>query len=354
MVRRFSDFPQTGPRVAPRERSGTGAHVRRSYEWKTLSKSTSTSRDNIDFKVYIITHTFAPLVKTEKMASGILAILDDVAALMDDVASATKVATRKTAGILGDDLAVNAEKATGFLASRELPVLWAITKGSFINKLIIVPIALLLSATLSIAIKIILILGGSYLAFEAVEKIIHYFFHRKKTGDEVIEESHTTGGVSESAKIKSAITTDFILSVEIVIIALGTVLDSSLTMQIITVCAVSILATVGVYGLVAVIVRMDDAGYKLIKRSGGKGMLSSAGHFLVNALPVLIRIISVIGTLALIMVAGGIFVHNIEYLHHILPRLPSIVKEFIAGATGGLIAVAVVKGCQKLFSFARQ
>lgn len=287
------------------------------------------------------------------MASGILAILDDVAALMDDVATATKVATRKTAGILGDDLAVNAEKATGFLASRELPVLWAITKGSFINKLIIVPIALLLSATLPVAINVILILGGLYLSFEGVEKIIHYFFHRKKTGDEVIEESKTTGSVSESAKIKSAITTDFILSVEIVIIALGTVFERSLTMQIITVSAVAILATVGVYGLVAVIVRMDDAGYKLIKRSGDKGVLSTMGHFLVNALPLLIKIISAIGTIALIMVAGGIFVHNIEYLHHLLPQ-PSVLDEFIAGLLGGLIAVAVFKAGQKLFSFGRR
>src|SRR5687768_15778688 len=146
------------------------------------------------------------------MASGFFAVLDDVAALMDDVASVTKVATRKTAGILGDDLAVNAEKATGFLASRELPVLWAITKGSFINKLIIVPVALLLSAFFPVAIKVILILGGLYLAYEGMEKIIDYFFHRAKTGDEVIEESKQDNSGSETAKIKSAITTDFILS----------------------------------------------------------------------------------------------------------------------------------------------
>ncbi|HEU5145331.1 MAG TPA: DUF808 family protein, partial [Chryseosolibacter sp.] len=212
------------------------------------------------------------------MASGFFAILDDVTALMDDVASVTKVATRKTAGILGDDLAVNAEKATGFLAAREIPVLWAIMKGSFLNKLIIVPIALVLSAFLPIAIKIILVLGGLYLAYEGVEKIIEYFFHRSKTGHEVIEEGTEDASASESAKIKSAITTDFILSVEIVIIALGTVLDRSLTMQIITVSAVSILATVGVYGLVAVIVRMDDLGFKLIKQSGDKGFISKVGH----------------------------------------------------------------------------
>lgn len=289
------------------------------------------------------------------MASGFFAILDDVTALMDDVASATKIATRKTAGILGDDLAVNAEKATGFLASRELPVLWAITKGSFINKLIIVPVALLLSATFPIAIKIILILGGLYLAYEGVEKIIDYFFHHSKTGDEVIEESKAVDtSASEAAKIKSAITTDFVLSVEIVIIALGTVFEKSLTMQIITVSAVAILATVGVYGLVALIVRMDDVGFRLIKHSGDKGVLSKLGHYLVKGLPILIRIISVIGTIALIMVSGGIFVHNIDYLHHMLPQVPSIIKEFIAGIVGGLIAVGLFTLGKKVYLSVRR
>lgn len=287
------------------------------------------------------------------MASGIFAILDDVTALMDDVATATKVATSKTAGILGDDLAVNAEKATGFLASRELPVLWAITKGSFINKLIIVPIALILSATFPVAIKVILVLGGLYLAYEGVEKIIHYFFHRSKTGDEVIQESKEGDSIPESAKIKSAITTDFILSIEIVIIALGTVIGKSLTMQIITVSAVSILATVGVYGLVALIVRMDDIGFRIIKHSGDKGFLSGIGHSLVKALPILIRIISVIGTIALILVSGGIFVHSIDYLHHILPQLPSLMKEFLAGLVGGIIVFAILAGGKKVFALVR-
>lgn len=288
------------------------------------------------------------------MASGFFSILDDVAALMDDVAVATKVATRKTAGILGDDLAVNAEKATGFLSSREIPVLWAITKGSLINKLIIVPVALLLSAFFPIAIKVILVLGGVYLAYEGAEKIIEYIFHRKKTGDEVIEEAVEHNSELEKTKVKSAITTDFVLSVEIVIIALGTVLEESLTMKIITVSAVALLATVGVYGLVALIVRMDDAGYKLIKHSGDKGMLAKLGHLLVKALPVLIRIIGFIGTIALILVSGGIFVHNIEYLHHLMPQLPAILKEIIIGLVAGFIAVAVFTGGKKIFSlFAR-
>ncbi|MFA4977109.1 MAG: DUF808 family protein, partial [Sphingobacterium sp.] len=183
------------------------------------------------------------------MASGIFAILDDIAALMDDVAVASKIATKKTAGILGDDLAVNAEKATGFLASRELPVLWAITKGSLLNKLIIVPIALLLNVFFPIAIKYILILGGFYLAFEGVEKIIEYLFHRKHPTEETKVETVVAENsvAAEKAKVKSAITTDFILSVEIVIIALGTVLGKSLSLQIITVSVVAFLATVGVY-----------------------------------------------------------------------------------------------------------
>lgn len=277
------------------------------------------------------------------MASGFFAILDDIAALMDDVAVTAKIATRKTAGILGDDLAVNAEKATGFLSSRELPVLWAITKGSFINKLIIVPIALLLNAFFPIAIKVILILGGFYLAYEGVEKIIDYFFHRQKTGHEVVTEIKQEGNDAEKAKIKSAVTTDFILSVEIVIIALGTVLTENLTLQILTVSVVALLATVGVYGIVAVIVRMDDAGYNLIKRSGDKGMVATLGHLLVKSLPFLIRVLSVVGTIALILVAGGIFAHNIDFLHHFLPGIPSLIKELAIGLAAGLVAVAIMK-----------
>lgn len=283
------------------------------------------------------------------MASGIFAILDDIAALMDDVAVTSKIATQKTAGILGDDLAVNAEKATGFLSSRELPVLWAITKGSFLNKLIIIPVALLLNVFFPIAIKFILILGGFYLAYEGVEKIIEYFFHTAKEGHEVIEEKTENGAEVEKTKIKSAVTTDFILSVEIVIIALGTVLDSSLTIQIITVSIVALLATVGVYGIVALIVRMDDAGYKLIKRSNNQGFWAKLGNLLVKALPIVIRSLAVIGTIALILVSGGIFVHNIEFFHHLLPNIPSFVKEFAIGLVAGLAVVIILTLGKKLF-----
>ena len=287
------------------------------------------------------------------MASGIFAIFDDIAALMDDVAVAAKVATQKTAGILGDDLAVNAEKATGFLSSRELPVLWAITKGSLLNKLIIVPIALLLNAFFPAAIKIVLILGGFYLAYEGVEKIIEYLFHRSKPQHQAATTVEQDGTAAEKTKIKSAITTDFILSIEIVIIALGTVLDKSLTLQIITVSTVAILATIGVYGIVALIVRMDDAGYKLIKTADSKGFLSTLGSLLVKALPVIIKVLAVVGTIALILVSGGIFVHNIEYVHHLFPALPLMIKEFAFGLVAGLIVVIILTGSKKLFALVK-
>ena len=280
------------------------------------------------------------------MASGFFAILDDITALMDDVAMTSKIATKKTAGILGDDLAVNAEKATGFLSQREIPVLWAITKGSFVNKLIIVPLALLLNVFFPVAIKVILVLGGLFLAYEGVEKIVEYLFHRDKTAHDVIEEQHNPE--SEKVKIKSVISSDFILSVEIVIIALGSVLDKPLPIQILTVSVVAILATVGVYGIVALIVRMDDTGYKLIKSSNNKGIKYSLGTFLIKALPLIIKFLAVVGTLALLLVSGGIFVHNIEYFHHLLPNIPSTLKEFIFGILAGIVVVAIVTIIKKI------
>lgn len=298
------------------------------------------------------------------MASGFFAILDDIAALMDDVAVTSKIATQKTAGILGDDLAVNAEKATGFLSSRELPVLWAITKGSFINKLIILPIVFVLNWLYPPAINYVLILGGLYLAFEGVEKIIEFLFHRDKKGHEVVEEveeENTNSEETEKAKIKSAITTDFILSIEIVIIALGTVLEEShpFITQILVTSLVAFIATVGVYGIVALIVRMDDAGFKLIRKSNDRGIIGKLGHLLVKALPIVIKALGVIGTIALIMVAGGIFAHRIEYFHHILPswssdKMLTVLKEVILGLGGGLLAVAVFTIGKALFSLVKR
>lgn len=287
------------------------------------------------------------------MASGFFAILDDITALMDDIAVTSKIATRKTAGILGDDLAVNAEKATGFLSNRELPVLWAITKGSFVNKVIIVPIAILLNIFLPVAIKIILIIGGAYLAYEGMEKIVEYLFHRSKKGHEVIAEKEENNEDAEKTKIRSAIMTDFILSVEIVIIALGTVLEKSITIQVLTVSIVALIATVGVYGIVALLVRMDDAGFKLIKKSNNKGFLFSLGNILVKSLPVVIKILAIVGTIALILVSGGIFVHNIEYLHHIFPDVPSIIKELLIGIVVGLLMVIVITIGKKVVTLAK-
>ena len=287
------------------------------------------------------------------MASGFFAILDDIAALMDDVAMTSKLATKKTAGILGDDLAVNAEKATGFLASREIPVLWAITKGSFINKLIILPVVFVLNWLYPPAIKAALIIGGVYLAYEGVEKIIEYFFHRAKKGEEVIAESQLaeTDENSEKAKVSSAIKTDFILSLEIVIIALGTAMEKEhpLITQILSVTFVAIIATVGVYGIVALIVRMDDAGFYLMRKGNDKGFLSSLGGILIKALPLVIKFLAVVGTIALILVSGGIFLHNIEYIHHLVPHsIPSTVAEFGVGIAFGLVAVLLMTGFKKV------
>lgn len=286
------------------------------------------------------------------MASGFFAVLDDIATLMDDVASMSKIATKKTAGILGDDLAVNAEKATGFVASRELPVLWAIIKGSFLNKLIILPFAFLLSAYLPPAITIILILGGVYLAYEGAEKIIGYFFGHKNVKDESATDTLpvTETPELEKKKIKEAIITDFILSVEIVIIALGTVVDQPLKIQILVVSVVALLATVGVYGIVALIVRMDDYGIKLINwQDGDDGLSDKVGRLLVRALPWVIKGLSVIGTLALLLVSGGIFNHNLDFLHHLLPGLPSLLKDFLLGLVVGALAVLILEIIKKLF-----
>nr|WP_315151981.1 DUF808 domain-containing protein [uncultured Flavobacterium sp.] len=285
------------------------------------------------------------------MASGFFVLLDDIAAIMDDVAVMSKIAAKKTAGILGDDLAVNAEKASGFISSRELPVLWAIGKGSFINKIIILPIAFLLSAFFPVAVIVILVLGGLYLAYEGAEKIYEFLFHHEHTVAETVIKEYTEEEVLalEKSKIKSAIVTDFILSVEIVIIALGTVLEKPLMSQIMVVSIIAILATVGVYGIVAMIVRMDELGLKLIKHSTSERSISyKTGNLLVLALPKVIKSLSVIGTIALLLVAGGIFVHNIDFLHHLFPQLPSIVKEFSFGLIIGFIVLGIVTVVKKI------
>lgn len=278
------------------------------------------------------------------MASGFFALFDDIAVLMDDIAAMSKVATKKTAGILADDLAVNADKASGFVSDREIPVLWKIAKGSFLNKLIILPVAFLLSAFLPAAIVPILMIGGVYLAFEGAEKIYEFFFHKKEAAhiEDLAGLSIAELEEREKQKIKSAILVDFILSVEIVILALGTMVEQTdtLLVQIIVVSIIAILATIGVYGLVALLVRMDDAGFRLIEASDNKpGFRKSLGTALVKTLPFLVKSLAVIGTLAMILVAGGIFVHNLHFLDGLVEWMPGIIWEFIVGLAIGFIAV---------------
>ncbi|MBT5332072.1 MAG: DUF808 domain-containing protein [Porticoccaceae bacterium] len=291
------------------------------------------------------------------MATGILAILDDVAMLLDDAAAMGKVAAKKTAGLLGDDLAVNAEKATGFHASRELPVIWEITKGSILNKIIILPCALLLNAYLPWMLVPILLLGASYLCYEGAEHVIHWLFHHE---DEQSSE-HKTAKISEPAKIKSAIRTDFILSIEIIVITLAAVVGQSIAVQVLVVCGISLLATAGVYGLVALIVRLDDMGLFLLEKSEQmegvlKKFISSVGSGLVALLPKIVKLLSIVGTLAMLMVGGGILVHYIEAVHHALEALPSLIGDLVAGGMLGTFIYILIslasrfRGAQKASS----
>lgn len=277
------------------------------------------------------------------MTGGLFAILDDIAVLLDDAATMSKVAAKKTAGILGDDLAVNAEKATGFHASRELPVLWAITKGSFINKVIILPLAFLLSAYTPWLIVPVLLLGGCYLSYEGVEKVFHTLHHDScerpaaegaSTREELLH--------LEKEKIRSAIRTDFILSIEIIVIALGTVMNQSLLLQVVVVSVIALLATVGVYGLVALLVRMDDAGLALVRKARVltgvfAAILRWIGTILIVSLPYVIRGLGIIGTVAMLLVGGGMFTHNISAVHHMLGFMPALLADLLAGIVVGTI-----------------
>ena len=282
------------------------------------------------------------------MAAGILALFDDIAMLLDDAAVMSKVAAKKTAGLLGDDLAVNAEKATGFHASRELPVIWEISKGAFLNKVIILPIAFLLSIYLPWLIVPILLFGGAYLSYEGAEKVIEWF-SKKHAEKPVASRSSDKKEIlqSERAKIKSAIRTDFILSVEIIVIALDTVFEQPLLTQVLVVSAIALLATVAVYGVVALLVRMDDSGLYLIERAASlagvmKKLSLFTGRILVRALPKVIRLLGIIGTIAMLLVGGGMYVHNIDALHHALNFLPMLAADFLAGLMLGLFLVFVL------------
>lgn len=287
------------------------------------------------------------------MASGILAILDDIAMLMDDTAAMTKIAAKKTAGLLGDDLAVNAEKATGFHASRELPVIWAITKGSLLNKLIILPLAFLLSAFLPALIVPILLIGGVYLSYEGAEKIFEWLksfrgsqSDKPQPAAKVMMDKQQLL-TEEASKIKAAVRTDFILSIEIIILTLETVIDQTFNIQILVVSIIALLATIGVYGLVALLVRMDDTGLSLLenaRQSSGAiaSLTKSLGKLLIAALPKVIKLLTIVGTLAMLLVGGGMFVHNIEFIHHFYHGLPSVLSELITGLVVGSLAVIVM------------
>lgn len=283
------------------------------------------------------------------MASGFFALFDDIATLMDDVATMGKLATKKTAGILGDDLAVNAEKGTGFVSTRELPVIWAITKGSFLNKLIILPLIVGLSSFAPWAVNPILMLGGLYLAYEGAEKIFEYFFPHHNLVEEAIETQELYDvdiEATEKKKIKSAILTDFILSLEIIIITLSTVDEESLTVRILVLILIAIITTVGVYGIVALIVRLDDMGLALIRKGEKykKKSLEKIGSLMVQSLPYVIKILAVVGTLAMLFVAGGIYVHNVHQIHEWLHFLPSFLAEFLVGIIAGIFTLIVVNG----------
>jgi len=284
------------------------------------------------------------------MTSGILAILDDIALLMDDVVILSKVATKKTIGILADDLAINADKASGFVSSRELPVLWKLTKGSFLNKVIILPAIFLLSAYLPIVIIPILICGGVYLSFEGALNVYKMLFHKQKKIDKenLMVTNKEDASRSEAKRVKSAILIDFILSIEIIIITIGTVLDQPLSTQIIVVSFIAILSTVGVYGFVALLVRMDDMGYRLISISENRFMKSS-GWFLVKSLPKIIRMLKFVGTFAMILVGGGIFVHNIHFVHQLVDGWPVLLSDFFVGLISGVVFLCLFLIVKKVF-----
>lgn len=267
------------------------------------------------------------------MAVGsLLALLDDIATILDDVSVMTKVAAKKTAGVLGDDLALNAQQVTGVNAERELPVVWAVAKGSFINKLILVPAALAISYFAPWLITPLLMIGGAFLCFEGFEKIAHKWLHHEEASEAAhTQEIHNAVKnpqldlvALEKEKIQGAIRTDFILSAEIIVIALGTVATASFGQQITVVSSISILMTVGVYGLVAGIVKLDDAGLYLLQKKG-KNLLSQllrkTGQGLLNFAPFLMRTLSVLGTAAMFLVGGSIIGHGIPLVHHFTETL---------------------------------
>jgi hypothetical protein len=292
------------------------------------------------------------------MATGsLLALLDDIATILDDVSVMTKVAAKKTAGVLGDDLALNAQQVSGVNAMRELPVVWAVAKGSFINKLILVPAALAISYFIPWLITPLLMVGGAYLCFEGFEKIAHKFLHNKHEDEahekelaHAVADPKTDLVALEKDKIKGAIRTDFILSAEIIVIALGTVATATFSKQVAVVSLIALVMTVGVYGLVAGIVKLDDLGLYMMMRKGKsffKQVVRKVGTWLLNLTPYLMRTLSILGTAAMFLVGGSIIGHGIPALHHLtepmrnISALLPILFDGVLGLIVGAICVAL-------------
>ncbi len=294
------------------------------------------------------------------MASGLLMLLDDIASLLDDVAVLTKVAAKNTAGVLGDDLALNAQQVSGVSANRELPVVWAVAKGSLLNKAILVPTALALSAVAPWAIIPLLIVGGAYLCFEGCEKLAHKFLHSASEDEahhdellKAIEDEAIDIVAHEKAKVRGAIRTDFILSAEIVVITLGTVAAESMLTRCTVLVAISILMTVGVYGLVAGIVKLDDLGAHLIAKGGGGPtitMRKRTGQAILWAAPYLMKLLSIGGTIAMFLVGGGILVHNVPQIHHLIEEITQPIAAM--GSAGALLANVAKMGLDGLVGLA--
>lgn len=287
--------------------------------------------------------------------SSLLTLIDDIASLLDDVSLMTKMAAKKTAGVLGDDLALNAQQVSGVKADRELPVVWSVAKGSFINKAILVPLALLISAFAPWAITPLLMVGGAFLCYEGFEKVFHSLTHSKQAGEEKKEALDANEDVVtyEKRKVKGAIRTDFVLSAEIIAITLGTVAGATFSQQVIVLCGIAIVMTVGVYGIVAGIVKLDDLGLYLSRKSSE--LVRAIGNGIVSAAPYLMKTLSVVGTIAMFMVGGGILTHGLPPVHHlfedwasyatVVPTFGQILKGVIPALLNvvfGLVAGGVV------------
>jgi len=267
--------------------------------------------------------------------TSLLTLLDDIATLLDDISVMGKVAAKKTAGVLGDDLSLNAQQVTGVKANRELPVVWGVAKGSFLNKLILVPLALVISAFAPWLITPLLMLGGAYLCYEGVEKVLHSLQHDKEEKSPEARQQRLDSLAQqdprayEKSKVKGAVRTDFILSAEIVAITLGIVSEAPLLNQVLILAGIAILVTIGVYGIVAMIVKIDDLGYWLREKSSS--LAQAAGGFLLAMAPWLMKILTVVGTLAMFLVGGGIIVHGITPLHHAISEYSSGFNGLVSG-----------------------